>query len=187
MPAPQRRFEPAVIERLFREPYRFEYVQAVRMLELWLRRRGKPARGLVSQYLRFENSVSLGFPPSQIEAVQAEPRDIATQPPALAAALGEGRLRHVRLTPSFMGLLGGQGVLPLHYTERIAEHQYQEKGEPEAEGARAFLDSFSNRSLALFYEAWRKYRLALQYQPGGEDGFMTILLSLAGLGDKALR
>ena len=187
MPAPQRRFEPAVIERLFREPYRFEYVQAVRMLELWLRRRGKPARGLVTQYLRFQNSVSLGFPPSQLEEVQAEPRDIATQPAALATALDEARLRHVRLTPSFMGLLGGQGVLPLHYTERIAEHQHQEKGEPEAEGARAFLDSFSNRSLALFYEAWRKYRLALQYQLDGHDAFLPLLLSLAGRGNGTLR
>ena len=187
MPAPQRRFEPAVIDRLFREPYRFDYVQAVRMLELWLRRRGRPAHDLVAQFMRFENSMSLGFPASQLEAVQAEPRDIDTAPAALAAALEEGALRYVRLTPSFMGLLGGQGVLPLHYTERIAEQQWQEKGEPEAEGARAFLDTFSNRSLALFYAAWRKYRLALQYQLDGHDAFLPLLLSLAGLGNKALR
>ena len=187
MPAPQRRFEPAVIERLFREPYRFEYFQAVRMLELWLRRRGKPGRGLVAQFLRFQNSTSLGFPASQIEHLQAEPRDIPASAPALAAALEEGALKYIRLTPSFMGLLGGHGVLPFHYTERIAEHGSQAKGEPEAEGARAFLDTFSNRSLALFYEAWRKYRLAQQYQLDGHDAFLPILLSLAGLGDKALR
>jgi type VI secretion system protein ImpH len=187
MPATQRRFEPAVIERLFREPYRFEYVQAVRLLELWLRRRGKPSRELVAQFLRFQNSVSLGFPPSQLEAIHAEPRELDTAPAALAAALQEGALRYVRLTPSFMGLLGGHGVLPLHYTERIAEHQSQEKGEPEADGARAFLDTFSNRSLALFYAAWRKYRLALQYQLDGHDAFLPLLLSLAGLGNAALR
>lgn len=187
MRAPQRRFAPAVIERLFREPYRFEYFQAVRMLELWLRRRGKPRRGLVADYLRFQNSLSLGFPPSQLESITPEPRELDAGTPALAEALKEGSLKYLRLTPAFMGLLGSQGVLPLHYTERIAEHQAQAKGEPEAEGARAFLDAFSNRSLALFYEAWRKYRLALQYQVDGEDGFMTILLSLAGLGDKALR
>jgi type VI secretion system protein ImpH len=187
MPATQRRFEPAVIERLFREPYRFEYVQAVRMLELWLRRRGKPSRELVAQFLRFQNSVSLGFPPSQLEAVQAEPRDLDTAAASLAGALHEGALKYVRLTPSFMGLLGAQGVLPLHYTERIAEHQSLAKGESEAEGARAFLDTFSNRSLALFYEAWRKYRLALQYQLDGHDAFLPLLLSLAGLGNGALR
>ncbi|MGH8853272.1 MAG: type VI secretion system baseplate subunit TssG [Telluria sp.] len=183
MPAPQRRFEPAVIERLFREPYRFEYFQAVRMLELWLRRRGKPSRGLVSQFLRFQNSLSLGFPASQVEALHTEPRAIGATAATLASALEDGTLKYVRLTPSFMGLLGCHGVLPLHYTERIAEHQSQEKDE----GARAFLDSFSNRSLALFYEAWRKYRLALQYQLDGQDAFLPLLLSLAGLGDKALR
>ncbi|CAN7145012.1 type VI secretion system baseplate subunit TssG [Massilia sp. LjRoot122] len=187
MPATQRRYEPAVIDRLFREPYRFDYVQAVRLLELWLRRRGEPSRDLVARFLRFQNSVSLGFPPSQLEAIQAEPRDIATQPAALAAALHAGALKHVCLTPSFMGLLGSHGVLPLHYTERIAEHQSQAKGEDEAEGARAFLDTFSNRSLALFYEAWRKYRLALQYQLDGHDAFLPLLLSLAGLGNGALR
>ncbi|MCC2972907.1 type VI secretion system baseplate subunit TssG [Massilia sp. IC2-476] len=187
MPAPQRRFEPAVIDRLFREPYRFEFVQAVRMLELWLRRRGQPSTDLVARFLRFQNSVSLGFPASQLETVQAEPRDIDTEPGVVAEALQAGSLKYVRLTPAFMGLLGGQGVLPLHYTERIAEHQYQEKGDAEAEGARAFLDSFSNRSLALFYQAWRKYRLALQYQLDGQDAFLPLLLSLAGLGDGALR
>lgn len=187
MRATQRRFEPAVIERLFREPYRFEYVQAVRMFELWLRRRGKPPRDLVAQFLRFQNSVSLGFPASQLEMVQAEPRELASDPASLAAALDAGTLRYVRLTPSFMGLLGGHGVLPLHYTERIAEHQWLEKGAAEAEGARAFLDCFSNRSLALFYAAWRKYRLALQYQLDGHDAFLPLLLSLAGLGNGALR
>ncbi len=191
MRAPQRRFAPAVIERLFREPYRFEYFQAVRMLELWLRRRGLRGKGLVADHLRFQNSLSLGFPPSQVEDIVAEPRaldaPVGATAPALAEALREGGLKYLRITPAFMGLLGSQGVLPLHYTERIAEHQAQARGEPEADGARAFLDAFSNRSLALFYEAWRKYRLALQYRQGSEDGFLTILLSLAGLGDKALR
>jgi len=187
MRTPQRRFAPAVIERLFREPYRFEYFQAVRMLELWLRRRGKPGKGLVADYLRFQNSLSLGFPPSEVEAIVPEPRALDTSTLALGAALQDGSLKYLRVTPAFMGLLGAQGVLPLHYTERLAEHLAQARGEPEAEGARAFLDTFSNRSLALVYEAWRKYRLAMQYQQGGEDGFMTILLSLAGLGSKALR
>lgn len=187
MRAPQRRFAPAVIERLFREPYRFEYFQAVRMLELWLRRRGLRGKGLVADHLRFQNSLSLGFPPSQVEDIVAEPRaldaPVGATAPALAEALREGGLKYLRITPAFMGLLGGSGALPAHYTERIAGQVLHEKDE----APRAFLDTFSNRSLALFYEAWRKYRLALQYRQGSEDGFLTILLSLAGLGDKALR
>ncbi|WP_137172683.1 type VI secretion system baseplate subunit TssG [Massilia sp. HP4] len=195
MRAPKRRTESPVIERLLREPWRFEFFQAVRVLELWLKRRGRPAHGLVADMLRFRNSISLGFPASQVEAIEPELRDLDIGMPfdmlvdaaALGDALEQGTLRRLHLTPAFMGLLGGNGVLPVHYTERIAEHQARHKNEGEDEGPRAFLDAFSNRSLALFYEAWRKYRLPFKYQLDGQDAFLPLLLSLAGLGDAALR
>jgi type VI secretion system protein ImpH len=168
--AKKRRFEPAVIERLFKEPWRFEYFQAVRLLALWLQRHAKPRPDPVAGVLRFRNSTSHRFPASQLEAIQLDIRD------------DEG-LEHVHLTPTFMGLLGCSGVLPAHYTERIAEHEMRHKDE----GPRAFLDTFSNRSLTLFYEAWRKYRLPLKYQHDGRDSFLPLLLGLAGFGNDALR
>jgi type VI secretion system protein ImpH len=183
--AKKRRFEPAVIERLFKEPWRFEYFQAVRVLALWLKRHAKarpdpaagdpaagdPAAGdPVASVLRFRNSTSHGFPASQLEAIEPETRE-------------DERLQHVHLTPAFMGLLGCSGVLPAHYTERIAEHEMRQKDE----GPRAFLDTFSNRSLALFYEAWSKYRLPFKYEAAGRDSFMPLLLGLAGFGNAALR
>ncbi|QBE65940.1 type VI secretion system baseplate subunit TssG [Pseudoduganella lutea] len=179
----QRRFEPAVIERLFAQPYRFEYFQAVRMLELWLKRHGKVRDGAVANFLRFTNSTSLAFPASQLEGIEVEPRDVGLDRHALAEALKSATLRYVRITPAFMGLLGNMGALPAHYTERIAAHAITTRDD----GPRAFLDTFSNRSLALFYEAWRKYRLELKYQLDGKDGFLPLLLSLAGLGQPSLR
>lgn len=183
MHSKKRRIEPAVIERLFREPYRFDYFQAVRVLDLWLRRRGVAAQDVAPRFLRFENSTSLGFPASQLEAIVTEPRDIAHDAPALAAAVQSSALQAIRVRPAFMGLLSGTGVLPVHYTERIAEHELQHKDA----GPRAFLDTLSNRSLAQFYEAWKKYRLELHYQGEHEDGFLPLLLDLAGLGQPALR
>lgn len=183
MHATKRRFEPAVIERLFQEPYRFEYFQAVRTLELWLKRHGTAQQGMVANFLRFQNSTSLSFPASQIEAMHTEPREMHRDARSLGAALKDASLKYIRLTPTFMGLLGGNGALPAHYTERIAAHVLYEKDE----GPRAFLDTFSNRSLALFYEAWRKYRLELKYQVDGKDSFLPLLLSLAGLGNESLR
>jgi type VI secretion system protein ImpH len=173
--AKKRRFEPAVIERLLKEPWRFDYFQAVRLLELWLGRHGQPrpdpaAGAPVTGVLRFRNSTSHRFPASQLEAIQLETGD------------DEG-LRYVHVTPAFMGLLGCSGVLPAHYNERIAEHEARHKDE----GPRAFLDTFSNRSLALFYEAWRKYRLPLKYQVDGKDRFLPLLLGLAGFGNAGLR
>lgn len=187
MQSPQRRFEPAVIERLFAEPHRFQYFQAVRMLELWLKRHGRAREGAVANFLRFQNSTSLAFPASQLEAIEAEPHDpthqLALDRRALGEALASSALRYVRITPAFMGLLGGMGALPAHYTERIAAHLLATRDD----SARAFLDTFSNRSLALFYEAWRKYRLELKYQIDGKDGFLPLLLSLAGVGQASLR
>lgn len=183
MPAPKRRFEPAVIERLFAEPYRFEYFQAMRMLELWLRRHGSAGDDVLANYVRFHNSTSLSFPASEIEALQPEPAATPRDARGLGAALQGAQLKYVRVTPTFMGLLGANGALPAHYTERVASHALYQRDD----GPRAFLDAFSGRSLALFYEAWRKYRLELKYRGSGKDGFLPLLLSLGGLGQGALR
>ena len=183
MLATKRRFEPAVIERLFAEPYRFDYFQSVRMLELWLKKRGVPQEGAVANFLRFQNSTSLSFPASELESLQPEPRTVARDARALGEALQAAELKYIRITPTFMGFLGSSGTLPAHYTERIASHALYQRDD----GPRAFLDTFSSRALALFYEAWKKYRLELKYQGAGKDGFLPLLLSLAGLGNGALR
>jgi len=183
MRTPQRRFEPSVIARLFEQPYRFQFFQAVRMLELWLKKNGLPREGAVASFLRFQNSLSLNFPASQLEAMDTEPRALARDSAALGEALRRGELKYIRITPAFMGFLGTAGALPAHYTERIAAHALYERDD----GPRAFLDTFSNRTLALFYEAWRKYRLELQYEIDGKDRFLPLLLSMAGLGNHALR
>jgi len=183
MRTPQRRFEPSVIERLFEQPYRFQFFQAVRMLDLWLKKHGLPREGAVASFLRFQNSLSLNFPASQLEAMDTEPRALAKDSAALGEALRRGELKYIRITPAFMGFLGTAGALPAHYTERVAAHALYERDD----GPRAFLDTFSNRTLALFYEAWRKYRLELQYEIDGKDRFLPLLLSMAGLGNHALR
>jgi type VI secretion system protein ImpH len=172
-----------VIERLFAEPQRFEYFQAVRLLELWLKRNGVPHEGAVANFLRFQNSTSLNFPASQLEALQPEPSELARDARSLGEALRRAELKYIRITPAFMGVLGMAGSLPAHYTERIAAHQLAGKDE----GPRAFLDTFSNRALALFYEAWRKYRLELKYQLNGKDTFLPLLLALAGVGHTSLQ
>jgi type VI secretion system protein ImpH len=183
MQTEKRRFEPGVIERLFAEPHRFEYFQAVRMLELWLKRNGVPHEGAVANFLRFQNSTSLTFPASQLEALQPEPREIGRDARSLGEALRRAELKYIRITPAFMGMLGMTGSLPAHYTERIAAHQLADRDD----GPRAFLDTFSNRALALFYEAWRKYRLELKYQLNGKDAFLPLLLALAGAGHASLQ
>jgi type VI secretion system protein ImpH len=164
----------------------------VRLLELWLKRHGMPQQGVVTNRLRFHNSTSLSFAASELEAIGTDHGGLDLDEPAAAAPQGAGHrsaatrssaTRYIHITPAFMGLLGGSGALPAHYTERIAAHVQSQKDE----GPRAFLDTFSNRSLALFYAAWRKYRLELKCHVDGNDSFLPLLLGLAGVGYRSLR
>jgi type VI secretion system protein ImpH len=91
MPASQRRYDAGLIGQLLAEPQRFEFFQAVRLIE-----QVQPPRRL-----RYRNRLSLAFPPNQIENISDDGEDI------------------IRITPAFMGMLGSHGVMPLHYSERI--------------------------------------------------------------------
>ncbi|MDE2430554.1 MAG: type VI secretion system baseplate subunit TssG [Burkholderiales bacterium] len=181
--AEKRRFEPSVIQRLLDEPHKFQFFQTVRMLELWLKRHGEVSETAVANYLRFKNRIALSFPASEIEALNASPKGKVKTDTDLLHALENDELEFINITPSFMGFLGSNGALPYHYTERIATHQIYQKDE----APRAFLDTFSNRSLALFYKAWCKYRLELKYELNGLDQFLPLLLSIAGLGNASLQ
>ncbi|HKS42602.1 MAG TPA: type VI secretion system baseplate subunit TssG, partial [Blastocatellia bacterium] len=97
-----RRTNNSLADVLFEEPYRFEFFQAVRLLE-----RIEPERHTVGRYsepaseaVRFRTRVALSFPPSQIHQLADASEDEATPP---------------RMTVAFMGLTGPAGVLPHHY------------------------------------------------------------------------
>jgi type VI secretion system protein ImpH len=157
-----------LIARLLAEPERFEFFQAVRLLLLWLGEQGVPPRRALERHLRFRNSLALGFPAGQVEAIAPQ-------------AAADGVAPQFHLTPTFMGLLGAHGALPSHFTERIAAWESSQPDAELAEAPRAFLDIFTTRMLALFYGAWRKYRVehAVSGLDAG-DGFLPLLLALAG-------
>lgn len=149
-----------VIDHLLAEPWRYELFQAVRLLSRWLRRYGLEPDAAI----RFENSLSLAFPASDIEALGLE-------------GAGDGKMR-LRVRTAVMGLLGVNGALPLHYTERIAAWEHATRDE----GPRAFYDAFSSRQLALFYRAWRKYRVRGGADEHNRDRFLAQLAALGGAG-----
>jgi type VI secretion system protein ImpH len=96
----------------------------------------------------------------------------------------EGEPPQFHLTPTFMGLLGAHGALPGHFTERIAAWEASQADAQLAGAPRAFLDIFTTRMLALFYGAWRKYRIEHAVVDGA-DGFLPLLLALAGFSPEA--
>jgi type VI secretion system protein ImpH len=161
MQTQERRPVPGVIARLEAAPWRFQFMQAVRLLLIWLRQSGMPPERALRDLLRFENSLSLGFPASEIRSLSIE-------------AASDGAVTQIRLTPAFMGLLGASGTLPLHYTERIAAYAHTEQDD----AARAWVDLFSDRAVSLFFQAWGKHRHEHAIDVDGEDRFRPMLLAL---------
>ena len=147
---------------LLAEPWRYEFFQAIRLLSRWLRRYGDAPETAI----RYVNSLSLAFPASDIDALQLE----QGQEPG-----GANPVR-LRVRTAVMGLLGLNGALPLHYTERIAAWEHATRDE----GPRAFYDAFSSRQVALFYRAWRKYRVRGGADEHNRDRFLAQLVALAG-------
>jgi type VI secretion system protein ImpH len=162
MPAENGRDHAHVIARLLAEPQQFGFFQAVRLLVHWFGEQGVAPEQVLARHLRFRNSMSFAFPPSEIESLlRAEPQ----------AGLPE----QFWITPAFIGMLGAQGALPAHASEQLVAW---ESGQGD-EGARAFLDLLTNRMVALFYEAWRKYRVE-EAVANERDGYKPLLLALAG-------
>ena len=151
---------------LEREPYLYEFFQAVRLLE-----RSSPGRKPVGRFARPSTEVarfgahpSLTFPASEIQSLQQRPG----QPPLVEV--------------NFMGLTGPVGVLPHAYTHLVMERIRQKDT-----ALRDFLDLFHHRIISLFYQAWEKYRFAIAYERDERDRFSHHLLDLIGLGTAGLQ
>src|SRR5450830_638695 len=132
MQAKERLPAAGVIDHLFENPAKYQFRQALRILLLWLRSQGVSYDDAFKHVLRFQNSVALGFPASEIEALRAElaepddPADYIGEPgptgwPGVTAGTSERAAapsaapERIVLTPAFIGLLGVSGSLPFHY------------------------------------------------------------------------
>jgi type VI secretion system protein ImpH len=160
--------ESAVGEKLRREPFRFDFFQAVRLLEKMFPERTPVGRFAhpSTEVARFGVHNSLAFPASQIQSMEW-PEDKDATP---------------NMTVNFMGLTGPEGTLPNPYTSLVIERVRASDG-----SLRDFLDLFNHRFISLFYRAWRKCRLDVSAERDERDRFSRHLLSLLGLGTDGLQ
>lgn len=171
------RKEPTIEELLYKEGYRFEFFQAVRLMEL----KAAVGRGVGGttppqhEPVRFRGLPSLSFPPSAIHELEKGTSERPTP----------------SMTITFFGLLGVAGAMPRHYTELILRHEKESRG-AEVGALRDWFDLFNHRLVSLFYRAWRKYRFWLPFERregnGLEpDAYTRCFSSLVGLGMPGLR
>jgi type VI secretion system protein ImpH len=158
----------SVKETLYGRPRRFEFFQAVRLLKRLRGRRGGIAEDDPDEeVLRFRSEVSLGFPTSDVTALV---------PP------GEEE-RAAVMTVGFLGMAsaGSFGSLPTPYAQEILDQESQKN-----HALRDFLDLFNHRFVSLFYRAWEKYCLPVQYEAGDSRFFERALFGAIGMGTPGL-
>ena len=183
--APQgRREHPGLTGELLRSPERFEFAQAVRLLEHIGRERVKRDHsrdwGTVghdfaagNEIVRFLAHSSLRFPPGEISRLS----EVDADSPSF------------EMVVTFLGTTGPSGVLPRHYTELLLE-----RIKAKDTSLKDFLDLFNHRLVSLFHRAAQKYRVATDYErcrlddpEGTPDLASQALYSLVGLGTEGLR
>jgi type VI secretion system protein ImpH len=147
---------------LAERPYDFHFIQA-----MWLIGRALPEAVPIGHQgppdrepVRLTPSVSLAFPPCDIESMEEDPE---ARPPY-----------HVYTT--FLGLYGAHSPLPSFYAEEIL-HRSDEGDDP----VRGFLDIFNHRLLSLLYRGMLKFRGHLLFDSTAGDEFSWRLFALSGL------
>ena len=187
MATPRRRKTSRVIDKLIAKPERFEFIQAVRLLEQFASQEFQQGKAVAGEpiaqnvppnreAIRFRSSHSLQFQPTELVALQQ--RGIAD---------GAQEKKQWELTVGFIGLLGSHGVLPYHYSEAIVQRLRLKD-----EAMLDFFDLFNHRVISLFYQASQKYSLPINYErhqqerkPLNEwDLFTQTIRSFTGLGTK---
>ena len=157
----------SVIEQLAAEAHRFDFHQAVSLIE----RLNPDARSVgdgsnpAHEAVRFCSSLTSAFPASDLTA-------------AVPPRPGEPRWE---LAVNFLGLAGGFGPLPPPFTEAIV--QQARAGDTATSD---FLDIFNHRLVSLLYRARRKHRPALNRGTPDQGPFARYLYSLIGLGTDGL-
>jgi type VI secretion system protein ImpH len=148
--------------RLEAELNRINFYRFCQLLEK--KNPGKPLMGSTSHpsddAVRFAPHAGMGFPVSELKAVEYEDDD--STPPVIRT--------------TFMGMYGVDSPLPTAYLDDITQRR---EGHEALQG---FLDIFSHRILTQFYRIWRKYSYPATFEPGGTDSISQSLLGLVGLG-----
>jgi type VI secretion system protein ImpH len=158
---------PPILRRLVESPASFDFFQAVRLLECAFADRprvgadNRAARDVV----RFGQVPSLAFAPATVAGFEPGPDG---RPP--------------KLSVNFLGLLGPNGPMPLHFTAYVWERLRSQRDPV----LTRFLDLFHHRMIALFYRAWAQHQQTVGHDRPGGDRFSVYVGSLIGIGVESL-
>lgn len=168
MAAHGRRTSSPVTTQLFEEGHRFDFYQAVKLLEML--QPEKPSLGVEpesgNEAVRIAANVSLAFPAGDLQEIRPPSH------PGSPAVMGV----------NFMSLAGAHGPLPKPYSDFIRSRMHKHDT-----AFKEFLDIFHHRLLSLLYRTRKNFRLGFDHCSPEDSPFSTPLLALLGLGTPKLR
>lgn len=154
----------ASLEPLFHQHiYRFEFHQAIKVLELSYPNRSKlgETTQISQEVVNIKSRTALSYPSSDIYKLE-QTRYQDTPLPTL--------------TVNFMGLAGSSGPLPLPYSEKIIKRiQNRDLA------TQSFLDIFNHRIISILHLIRKKTNFTLETHHPQKSSLAKALFSLAGI------
>lgn len=157
----------SVLEWLFAEAYRFDFFQAVKLLELIFPDCVPVGEGPEPEKepVHFSGRIAFEFPASDVQELYPPQKH---SPAAMVT--------------NFLGLAGANGPLPAPLAELVLERlRYKDTG------LRDFLDIFNHRLISLMYRTRKVHRVTLSSQAPERGPMADYLYSFLGLGLARLR
>lgn len=158
----------SVEDWLYAEGYRFDFYQAVRLLELLHPDSAPVAEGPDArrETVRFHSRVSFAFPASDVHEITP------SAAPGMPASM----------QVNFLGVAGAMGPLPTSFTELVLD-----RVRAHDTGLLEFLDLFNHRLVSLLYRIRKIHRLQLNNASPEEAPVSAYVQSILGLGLPELR
>jgi type VI secretion system protein ImpH len=173
MARPHRQSTPTVKDVLLNEPYRFEFHQAIKLLE-YLHPHAAPfgeTANIHDEVVTVKSRVYLESLASDIyslENVSFGSKASSYEPPILNV--------------NFMGIAGIQGPLPFPYTEMIIQ-----RARNEDLSLKDFLDIFNHRLISILHRIRKQYLLSLNTHSPEKTDIATGLRAFLGIDQDALQ
>lgn len=167
-----RQSRPSIKDILIKEPYRFEFHQAVKLLEYL-----HPNAAPFGETVRLDREVAHIKSRVFFESISSDIyslEDAVEQTP--------GTHKPPILNVNFMGIAGIQGPLPYPYAEMIIQRIRHE--DP---SLKDFLDIFNHRLISILHRTRKQYLISLNTKSPEKTDIANAMISFLGVGQKALR
>ena len=168
----------SVEDGLFAEGHRFDFFQAVRLLEMIHTTYGEhltsPAQGAdpSKEIVHFRSAVKLEFPASDIAQVKRKEDLPAREQPKAPT----------EISVNFLGLAGCLGALDMPSTELVLQ-----RASHKDTALKDFLDIFNHRLVSVLYRIRKHHRVGLGAATPGMDQVARYLYSLIGMDTPRLK